>query len=153
MVKRISILLILILAMVCVYSCSDQADNESLYNDAELAYRAENYCEAQEICDTIVGRVRSGVSIEPSIALKVSLLLVKLGEPINREEENIVSAWECLEYASKNDMTSLKEFIRQLEPEEKAVMMLLRNFDSHKDSISDYSYPEHEQIEESGEDD
>lgn len=138
-----NLLLILALAVAALMgACGSRADSLSLLHDAETAYASRNYDEAQAICDTIVLRARGGEELSPDVACRVALILVRLGEMNNLEDENMATAWQSLRMAMETRPDSLSEVIRQLPPDDQSALMMLVRLNVRQDTTIAAEYPD-----------
>ncbi|MDE6277366.1 MAG: hypothetical protein K2M06_04580 [Muribaculaceae bacterium] len=137
------LLLILLPAVAALMgACGSHSDSLSLLRDAETAYASHNYDEAQAICDTIVLRARGGEELPPDVACSVAIILVRLGEASNLEDENMASAWQSLRMAMESQPDSLAAHIRTLPPEDQAAIMMLWRLNVRQDTTIVAEYPD-----------
>ncbi len=134
--------LVLLAASLYVSSCGQRADSLSLLQDAETAYASHNYEEAQALCDTLVLRARGGEPLGADAACRVALILVRLGEATNLEDENTAAAWQNLRVALENTPDSLADVIRRLPPEDQATLMMLTRLNVRSDTTVAAEYPD-----------
>lgn len=134
--------IVLCAAVALVCACGARPDSLSLFHDAETAYASRNFNEAQALCDTLVMRAGGGEALPPEIACQVALMLVRIGEYNNLEEENTVSAWQSLRSAYEAQPDSFAELIRRLPPEDQGTLMMLTRLNVRPDTISEFDYPD-----------
>lgn len=123
-------------------ACGSRPSSSDLLHDAETAYNSSNYIEAQALCDTLVLRARNGEELPTDLACRVALVLVRLGEVSELENENIVSAWQSLGRAFEENPDSLTKFIRTLPQDDQATLMMLARLNVRSDTLAPAEYPD-----------
>ncbi len=134
--------LVLLAASLLMGACDQRPDSQSLLQDAETAYASHNYDEAQALCDTLVLRARGGEQLGPDVACRVALILVRLGEVTNLEDENTAAAWQSLRMALEATPDTLADVIRRLPPDDQATLMMLTRLNVRPDTTVAAEYPD-----------
>ncbi len=104
--------------------CRSNAGSATPLADAEQAYAAGSYAEAQKLCDGIAtGPDTTRLTVEQRCRL--SLLLLRLAENYGNEEANTALAARSLEVATDRSADSVALFVNSLPVEDRAGISLL----------------------------
>lgn len=135
-----------VVAVLCAATaCSRSAETPMTALDrVEEAYGEGRYVKAQALADSLVSG--SGIDELDSRSLcRLSLALMKLGENTGEPEVNTAFAARCLMEAFTRDSDSTAIYIREMNNEDRARMLLLNSINEGSRTIpveDDHSYEE-----------